>query len=119
MKQFRGFTKTGKWVYGNHYGTGRESLELFWMDVADGLIDPETIGQSTGLKDKNGKDLDWWEGDLFRDSAGLKVIIKDQGCFWFESILTKNKMPCFAAISSPMLKVGNATENPELLKEKK
>ena len=26
---------------------------------------PETVGQSTGLKDKNGKDLDWWEGDRF------------------------------------------------------
>lgn len=48
---------SGIWEYGNHFGTGKESLELFWMDVADGLIDPSTIAQFTGLKDKNNVEI--------------------------------------------------------------
>lgn len=52
--RFRGSRKDdGEWQYGLHPGTGRNSLELFWMNVADGIIDPETVGEFTGLHDKN------------------------------------------------------------------
>ena len=43
-------------------------------------------GQNTGLKDKDGKSLDWWQGDKFRIDGHLYAIVFDKGCFWFDGI---------------------------------
>jgi len=62
---------------------------------------PETVGQQTGLKDKNGKDLDWWENDIVKDTRRYipkkertyKIIFK-QGSFWLKSIHGKLCLTC-------------------------
>ena len=69
MKKYRGLTKEGKWVYGwyfyeklnnKHYILVEPSLLAdYRFDAIVGHIEviPKTVGQFTGLKDKDGK----WE----------------------------------------------------------
>ena len=49
--------------------------------VLEGLVevDPATVGQFAGLCDGDGKELDWWEGDVFDHPSGKCVIKWHQG----------------------------------------
>lgn len=103
----------GEWVYGNHYGTGQESLELFWMDVADDLIDASTIGQFTGLLSKSGQEI--YEGDIVKEHSYFDVytIVFEEGRFCCQSPPWMRRQHAIYPLSVEV--VGNIHENSELI----
>ena len=83
----------GEWVKGDLAHSLDGGLNILGFTRENGvdcysgvhLIDPETVCQFTGLRDKNGKEI--WEGDYLtplNDSEAMKVIFKE-GSFGFDT----------------------------------
>lgn len=94
-------------------------------------VDPETVGQYTGLKDKNSKEI--WEGDIFKeDSSGIvRSVFRVPGGLAFEdnpvSFGYDHRAPVYPYSSIAEMQnaswlsqtceiIGNIHDNPELLK---
>lgn len=123
----------GMWVEG-YYAKYRNIMDKVYTAIlqfdaedggdvyCDGIIPviPETVGQYTGFKDKNGKKI--FEGDIIclTSSFGDRLIAtiqweKQDGAF---RISLKSASGLFSNFRSFEIEViGNETDNPELLQE--
>lgn len=117
-------TDTKEWVYGYYacavdiHGLKQHnilvsdnSLGYFeWVDVI-----PETVGQYTGLKDKNENKI--FEGDIVKNSKGMigKIIYVQSFCGF--CIADDNGLSSLDDTCIDIEVIGNIFDNPELLKE--
>jgi uncharacterized phage protein (TIGR01671 family) len=115
--KFRGLSFDKGWIYGNLIKSD-QSTWIRESDYYNFKVKVDTVGQFTGLHDKNGKEI--YEGDIvkYRDSRGqhIEKVIFDKGCFyagmhWGSSTRVAPKL-----INTRISEViGNIYDNPELL----
>ena len=78
-------------------------------------VRPESVEQSTGLKDKNGVDLDWYAGDIIQKGEIIRAITVD----WehgMRFMLGKHILCKQDGING--IKIGNIHTTPKLLEGK-
>lgn len=113
---------TGEWLYGDLIHVGyllgivEVVEEISKMFVSGYVVFPETIGQLTGLKDKNGTDI--WEGDLLRTPEGDIMVVEWQNT----KMITRCVRPADSRYINDLQfaypvseAIGNIHDNPELL----
>ena len=78
------------------------------------IVNPETIGQYTGLKDKNGKNI--FEGDTvwFGDEKERGVVYFDNSCSRFAVRFDTFDAAFDHLYSNELEIIGNVHDNPEL-----
>lgn len=122
---------SGKWVYGDlahNQKITREGLEPRVM-VAGYEVDPETVGQFTGLHDKNGTDI--YEGDILmcigqrednKERKYLRKVLFKNGSFCMSVPEYGVNSSLYAHVVNGKLNwevIGNIYDNPELMEETK
>lgn len=121
---FRGKRKdNGEWVYGNYaFADNNEKQQhfIFQNKAFEFEVESETVGQYTGLTDKNGKKI--FEGDILREyhpeqdviiewldgSFGFRRANKPKDCVYSNVRYMQNAMRRLKII-------GNIYDNTELL----
>lgn len=119
---FRGKSISGDWVYGSLVQVKGECIIIpedaeHWGGAEFNVghcVDPVTVGQCTGLKDKNGKRI--FEGDIVQMSDGkCGIIVYDDRCAGYGCGLHGDG--CWLCVSEEKdrLVIGNIHDNPELV----
>lgn len=92
---FRGKREdTGEWVYGYYTeacGTYNVGVSVIETKIDDYVVIPETVGQCTGVKDKNGKMI--FEGDIVRTRKDSIRNEKLKGYYGVDSDGYPQKIP--------------------------
>ena len=121
-----------RWVYGDlrHYARNTHTEKWIIQDPATGLgtdIDETTIGQYTGLHDKNGNEI--YEGDIVtimrtpekrqRRELVRHVVTCHNVCYWVFESLAHEVLGLMMANHSDFDRyrfeiIGNIFDNPEL-----
>ena len=127
---FRGKTSDGEWICGHLLEQNipdcrsyivmsiiaemdNRHIEIMDFDINE--VIPETVGQFTGLTDKNGVKI--FEGDIVRaftrfSEIYVSSVTYHEGTFWFKNWSWTKFLFKFEKIEV----IGNIHDNPEILK---
>ncbi|MBQ3022885.1 MAG: hypothetical protein IJD91_06160 [Clostridia bacterium] len=120
--KFRAKDRVGVWVYGDLRLTSREPH--IWTDpYTSHIINTKTIGQYTGLKDKNDKEI--YEGDIVKSISGkigyviflqqeMGYVVVWDNC---DTRLGHRSRGGRYDVDSSIEVIGNIYDNPELVEE--
>lgn len=127
-----GEKQPGIWVYGGIFpGTGDYSViyggsteKLTGADIEKHVVYSDTVGQYTGLTDKNGKKI--FDGDIvqFYGTYALEVYIENghTKIRWFDTVTNSECTDMFFGYDEEIGEcevIGNVHDNPELLEVSK
>ena len=126
--EFRGRAPEGRWAYGyllrfetkgEPSASILESSRDYWA-ANDTPVDPKTVGEWTGLKNKNGTKI--FEGDITEHKGRMWVIIwhVETASFWAELISVDEekeslRLGHYFEVTTWGEVIGNIHENPHLL----
>lgn len=115
---------SAEWVYG-----GITAMKDGWCSAittltedefdSQELVYPETIGQFTGLLDKNGREI--YEGDILEVCEMYAKVVwnEEKASFEYQYLHPMQLTNTFYEFNMPYLSIiGNIHDNPELIKSK-
>lgn len=115
--EFRGKMKNRQdWIFGHYSKRGRQhTIRANDVDVE---INVETLGQYTGLKDKNGVKI--FEGNIYRSRKEIGFIeFQNSSCFCVDGRYVGGIWKVHLCYMEQGIEIiGNIHDNPELLGEK-
>jgi len=133
---FRGRNENSTWIYGSllvDKDTFDKNAFIYYICDIDGysteIVNTKTIGQFTGLNDKNGTKI--FEGDIVKGKSEYfgngslnqkAVVLYDRGQFLlsfgetFEECKQLNDFEVVGVWNGDVEVIGNVHDNPELLK---
>jgi len=78
--EFRGKASDGEWIFSHGIWYGDKSGADLYNGMFWGKVDPETVGQFTGLRDCKGDKI--FAGDIVRFGDDIYQIVFADACFW-------------------------------------
>lgn len=127
--KFRGRKNNGEWIYGDlarHTDVIVETISycIYPMQAYDTydnyVVEGETVGQFTGLYDKDGKEI--YEGDIlqlkYSDGSyhSSSVYYAQQKGYWAVDVSINERIILGYIDRTRLVVIGNIHDNPELLK---
>ena len=122
--KFRGKTESNQFIFGDLIQYENGDAAIFEKKITGygyeatqisnrTKVDKGTIGQFTGLRDKNGNEI--YEGDIIRNESCKGIVVYKNGAFVLD--LGKSCGCIYLFCLDSLLVVGNIYDNPELLEE--